>query len=230
MDRDLAGREITYRTRKDESFTGYLATLAGDRAAPGILLISAIWGNDENIVSLADAWAADGFIVSVPDIFWRTMPGPTADREVATTRYHGYDVDQGLLDIEDLIADLRGHPGCNGKLAMLGFCFGGRYAHVGAARFGIDAAAAFHGTYIEKHLDETDKVSCPVSFHFGAEDPVIPMDQVEAIQRSYADHPNAEITVHSGADHNFSMPFMENYNPDVAKTSRDAVLRCFRSM
>ena len=44
------------------------------------------------------------------------------------------------------------------------------------------AAAAYHGTYIEKHLDETHKITCPVSFHFGVEDPVIPMDQSERAQ------------------------------------------------
>lgn len=226
----MTGGEIIYHTRRDETFTGYLTAPDDDNPAPGILLISAIWGNDKNIISLADDWAADGFIVSVPDIFWRTVPGPTAIREVAISRYDGFDVDQGLLDIEDLIAHLKSHPGCNGKVAMLGFCFGGRYAHIGAARFGIDAAAAFHGTYIEKHLDESNNVTCPISFHFGVDDPVIPMDQVDAIKASYHQHANADITAHPGAGHNFSMPFHENYHPAVAKKSRDAVLSCFRSM
>ena len=55
---------------------------------------------------------------------------------------------------------------------------------------------------IGQHLDETDKVKCPVSFHFGDQDPVVPMDEVEAIQKSYASHDNAAIVTYEGATHN----------------------------
>ena len=79
-------------------------------------------------------------------------------------------------------------------------------------------------------LGETSKVKCPVSFHFGDEDPVVPMDEVEAIKQAYAGHANAEIVVHPGASHNFSMPYKPGYQAEAATKSRDAVLRCFRSM
>ncbi len=226
----MANTDITYTTRNKEEFTGFLAAPDSEEKLPGILLITAIWGIDESALALTEAWADDGFLVSVPDIFWRQHPGPTTDREIAQARYHAYDFDKGMLDIEDLVSHLRTHPRCNGKIAVLGICFGGRYAHLAAARFGVDAAAAFHGTYIERHLDETDKITCPVSFHFGEEDAAIPMDQVRAIQQSYAGHANAEIAAYPGAAHNFSNPLHDAYHPAVAKTSRDAVLRCFRSM
>lgn len=226
----MATTNITYTTRDGEDFTGILAAPDGDRELPGILFITAIWGIDDSAREITERWADDGFVVSVPDIFWRQHPGPTTDREVAQRRYHAYDVDQGLLDIQYLIAHLRAHPRCNGKLGVLGICFGGRYAHVAAARYGIDAAAAYHGTLIERHLDETHEITCPVSFHFGEDDPVVPMDQVEAIRESYASHGNAEIVAHANAGHNFSMPQKDTYDPAVAKTAHDAVLRCFRSM
>ena len=168
----MAITDITYTTRNDEDFTGILAAPDGDDRLPGILFITAIWGVDESARAITGAWADDGFIVSVPDIFWRVHPGPTTDREIAQGRYHAYDFEQGLLDIQDLIGHLRAHPRCNGKIALFGICFGGRYAHIAAARYGIDAAAAYHGTYIERHLDETHKITCPVSFHFGEDDPV----------------------------------------------------------
>jgi len=226
----MATTDITYTTRKGEEFTGILAVPVGDHKLPGILFITAIWGIDESAREITETWADDGFIVSVPDIFWRVHPGPTTDPKVAQGRNHAYDFEQGLLDLQDLIGHLRAHPRCNGKLAVLGICFGGRYAHLAAARYGIDAAASYHGTYIERHLDETHKITCPVSFHFGEVDPVVPMDQVKAIQDSYASHQNAEIVVHPNVAHNFSMPHKDAYDPGVAKTSRDAVLRCFQSM
>ena len=226
----MATGDITYQTRDDEAFTGILATPDGDGKVPGILFVTAIWGIDDAARRLTEAWADDGFVVSVPDIFWRVHPGPTADREVAFARYKAFDFDRGLNDIEDLIAHLRAHPRCNGKVAVLGICFGGRYAHLAAARFGADAAAAYHGTLIENHLDETDRITCPVSFHFGEDDPVTPMEQVRAIQQSYAGHANAEIVAHPGATHNFSLPGNPAYHPEVAAASHAAVLRCFRTM
>ena len=73
----MPSTDISYTTRDGENFTGYLSEPNGDGKAPGILLITAIFGIDTEMQELADAWAADGFIVSVPDIFWRVMPGPT---------------------------------------------------------------------------------------------------------------------------------------------------------
>ncbi len=226
----MPSAEVTYTTRNDETFTGYLSSPDGDGQYPGILLLTAIFGVDDEMQELSDAWAADGFVVSTPDIFWRVMPGPTADMEKAFARYEAFDADQGMRDIEDLIADLKARPQCNGKVAVLGFCFGGRYAHLAAARLGVDAAGSYHGTRIGEHLDEVDQVKCPVSFHFGAEDPHVPMDEVEAIRAAYAGHANAEIVTHPGASHNFAMPYKEGYVGEVAKASRDAVLRCFQSM
>lgn len=45
-------------------------------------------------------------------------------------------------------------PGILLITASLGFCFGGRYALLGAARLDIDAAAAYHGTAMGPHVDE----------------------------------------------------------------------------
>lgn len=226
----MPSTEITYTTRNNETFDGYLTAPAGDGSYPGILLITAIGGVDHTMKTLSDAWAADGFVVSVPDIFWRTHPGPTADREIAQARYQSYDADQGMLDIEDIIKNLKALPNCNGKVGVLGFCFGGRYAHLCAARLGVDGAAAFHGTKIGLHLDETKKITCPVSYHFGDQDSSIPMEEVNAIKASYASHANAEIVVYEGSAHNFSTPGKPAYQPDVAKASRNSVLRCFNSM
>jgi carboxymethylenebutenolidase len=227
----MPSSEIKYTTRADETFDGYLTMPDGDGPFPGILLITAIFGVDQEMKELADAWADDGFIVSVPDIFWRVLPGPTADMEVAFDRYGKFDFDKGMMDIEDLMTDLRGRPECNGKVAVLGFCFGGRYAHLAAARFGADAAASYHGTKIEDHLDETPNVKCPVSFHFGDADQATSVEAVEKIKEAYADHANAEIVLHTGGvGHNFAMPYKPGYDEGACKASREATLRCFRSM
>jgi len=95
----MSGIDIKYTTRNHETFDGYLTQPAGNAEAPGILLITAIFGVDQEMRELADAWAADGFLVSVPDIFWRQIPGPTADMGVAFDRYGKFDPVQGMRDI-----------------------------------------------------------------------------------------------------------------------------------
>lgn len=226
----MTGTDVRYTTRSRETFDGYLTGPDGNAKAPGILLITAIFGVDQEMRELADAWARDGFLVSVPDIFWRQTPGPTADMTVAFDRYGKFDPVQGMQDIEDLVRDLKSRPACNGKIAILGFCFGGRYALLGAARLGIDAAASFHGTLMGQHLHEVHRVTCPVSFHFGDADPVVPMDEVDAIRQAFAGRANADIGVYPGAGHNFAMPHKDGYHAAAAKASRERVLRCFRAM
>lgn len=224
------GTYIKNTTRDGETYDGYMAEPDGDGKAPGLLIITAIFGIDKEMEEISDAWAKDGFLVSTPDIFWRVMPGPTAEMEKAFARYQAFDFDQGMKDIEDLIKELKAHPRCNGKVAMLGFCFGGRYVQASAARLGINAGGAFHGTMIGKHLDENDKISCPLSYHFGADDPVVPAEELEEIKKAFASRPDCEVVVHPGATHNFSMHRKDGYNEAAAKASRAAVLKTFQSM
>ena len=226
----MPGSTIGYTTRDGEKFSEYMIKPDGEGPFPGILLITAIFGIDDEMIELADAWAADGFIVSVPDIFWRQIPGPTADMEVAFGRMNDFDPDQGMKDIEDLLGDLRGHSECNGKVGILGFCFGGRYVHLSAARLGVNAGAAFHGSGIGRHLDETNKITCPMSLHFGEVDPVVPMEELKSIKEAYAGHTNVDIGIYDGVEHNFSMPYKPGYDEAAAKASRVAALDAFRSM
>jgi carboxymethylenebutenolidase len=81
-----------------------------------------------------------------------------------------------------------------------------------------------------QHLDEVDRITCPVSFHYGEADPVVPMDEVTAIRTAFAGRSNAEIQVYPRAGHNFAMPRKDGYDPAAARESRDRVLRCFKSM
>lgn len=226
----MPSRLITNTTRGNETYDGYLSEPEGDHKVPGILLVPAIFGTDDEMMELADAWAADGFLVTVPDIFWRVMPGPTADMEKAFGRYEAFDVEQGYRDVEDLLKMLRTNRRCNGKVAVLGYCFGGRYAQYAAARLGADAAGAFHGTMIEAELNPMPPTTCPVSFHFGAEDPVVPMETVEQIRAAFAGHDHAAIITHDGAGHNFSMPTKEGYHDGVATASRQGVLEAFNRL
>ena len=136
---------------------------------------------------------------------------------MAFDRYGKFDVDQGMLDIADLIHDLKARPECNGKVGVLGFCFGGRYAFLAAAQLPIDVGVSFHGTLIGQHLDQCVRVACPLSLHFGEEDNQAPMEEVERISSAASGNPNIEIFRYPNAKHGFMQHDRPSHLPAAAE-------------
>lgn len=86
--------------------------------------------------------------------------------------------------------------------------------------------------FATRDVDEVEKITCPVSLHFGEIDPIAPMEEVDAIRKAFAGRKNADIGIHGGASHNFAMPYKNGYDAAVAKESRErccaASARCER--
>lgn len=188
-------------------FDSYISAPASGKGA-GVVIVSTISGVDGDMKHYADALAAEGFVASAPDMFWRDAdPGPLVwnedGRKRAFARNDRHDLELGMKDLADVIADLKKHPRCNGKIAVMGFCFGGPFALLAAARCGTDAGISYHGSHVEDHLGEAGKVRCPLSFHYGDKDPVAPMAAIERIQTAFTRLQNAKVYVYPGAAHGF---------------------------
>ena len=117
----------------------YLAAPPAGEYGPGLLIIPPVFGIDPGIQRLADYFGNRGVVALVPDPFWRDpRSGPLgfgdADRVIARERADRFDREQGLADFESALTALLAHPACNGHVAVLGICFGGRYSLVLAAR------------------------------------------------------------------------------------------------
>ena len=226
----VTSSDIKFTTREGESYDGRLSVPAGEGTFPAILVMPAIFGTDKEMEGLIEAFAEDGFLTAAPDYFFRTVPGPTAEREVAFARMQQHDIEQGLVDMSDALDELREHERCNGKVAVLGFCFGGLFAYLGGTRLGADAVGTYHGTRIHSYLDEADQLTVPSSLHYGDADPTVPMEQVNPVMEALGTKANVEVVVHAGGKHNFSMPTKAGYDAEIAKASRAEVLACFRQM
>src|ERR1700722_20440991 len=75
----MSGKTIKIRSSGGGEFDCYLVEPASASKAgtvPAMVLASAVHGVDADIRAIADEFAADGYIVAAPDLFWRTIPGP----------------------------------------------------------------------------------------------------------------------------------------------------------
>jgi carboxymethylenebutenolidase len=119
---------------------------------PGLPLYSEIFQQTEPIRRLAVQFASQGFVVMVPEIYHTHLPpgtvlgydDPGKDKGNALkqqTKLSIFDNDARVM-----IAALKKHPSCNGRLGVVGFCIGGHLAFRAAFNPEIEAACCFYPT------------------------------------------------------------------------------------
>ncbi|MEU0532866.1 dienelactone hydrolase family protein [Amycolatopsis tolypomycina] len=175
---------------------------------PGLVLIQEIFGLDDYLRSVAADLAASGYVVAVPELFWRTAPGWSSTHDEAGVAasmavMSSFDPALGLSDVLATVAHLRSLPSVTGGVGVLGFCLGGSLAFAAAAEGDPDVAVSFYGSTVAAQIEGLDRIECPIQFHFGGQDPYIPRSDVAVVEAAVAAHPGAEIHVQEDAGHAF---------------------------
>lgn len=175
---------------------------------PGLVLVQEIFGLDDYLRSVAADLAAAGYVVAVPELFWRTAPGWSSTHDEAGVAASmavagSFDPALGLSDVLATVAHLRSLPSVTGGVGVLGFCLGGSLAFAAAAEGDPDVAVSFYGSTVAASIAELSRVTCPIQFHFGGQDPYIPRSDVAVVEAAVATHPGAEIHVQEEAGHAF---------------------------
>lgn len=229
---ESAIQDVTVSMRDGAAMGAALAAPA--KTGPGIVIVPAIFGVDDGVRDIMAHWQGRGCAALAIDPFHRTIPGPLSrepdEREKAQKRYKEFDVEQGVLDLEDAVKWLRNQPSCNGKVVVFGYCFGGRYAYLATARHIADGGVSFHGTKIGLNLDEAKNVDRPLSIHVGDQDPSIPIDEVEATKKALAGNPNVEICVYPGCVHGFTGKGRPAYDENADRSSTEAAAELIASI
>jgi carboxymethylenebutenolidase len=172
-------------------------------SGPGVLLFQEIFGINDNMRGIGERLAAEGFVVLVPDMFWRLEPRFERKDESglgdAFAMVQRFDQESGALDSQAAHAHLLAMPECTGRVAALGFCLGGTLAFGCAARSrvdgrGIDAAVSYYGSGNQDLLPQLDDVQCPMLFHYGTDDPFIPEEHIRAVEDAIDARPH--MTLH----------------------------------
>ena len=193
--------------------------------APALLVMATLNGPDEELKAILLDYAQLGVITVAPDQFWRVFPGPMPhatpeDRERARDRWRRNDFERGIDDLRVVIDAVRAMPECTGEYGITGYCYGGRYAFIAAARFGARVAVSFHGSFIGQSLADAPAITCPISLHYGDSDEHVPASEIASIREALAGNPAAEVIVYPGAGHGFTSPTKGHYDPVASEKSR----------
>jgi carboxymethylenebutenolidase len=173
----------TLMARDGHPFRAYINRPVG-HVRGALVVVQEIFGLTPHIRRVADSYAADGYLTVAPALFDRVQRDLVlgySPEEVQ--RALGYrkqiETRQAVLDIAASVAMAR-HVG---KVAVLGFCWGGLLAWVTAGEIGLDAAVCYYGGGIGAHLAKTP--GCPTMLHFGERDASISASEIEHIRSAF---------------------------------------------
>jgi carboxymethylenebutenolidase len=169
--------------RDGHTFTTYIAKPPA-RPRGGVVIVQEIFGLSPHICRVTDSYAAEGYLAVAPALFDRVARG-------IVLGYSPPEVEQGLgyrkqIPVAKAVLDIAAAAAiCRhaGKVAVIGFCWGGRLAWAAAAEIPLGAAVCYYGGGIPEELPKTPK--CPTLLHFGEHDRSIPLSDIERIKEAY---------------------------------------------
>ena len=230
------GQEMELTAADGGRFSAYLATPASTPvSAPGLIVLPEVFNTNAHIRSVADQYAAAGYLAIAPDVYWRQAPGSYQEYtdegfERSVALRERLDPDQFTADIGDIVRALRARCDCTGKIGVMGFCLGGRFTFLASTRLPIDAAVSYYGTQIDRYLDEAQQLRCPVLLHFAANDEHVPGSSVEAIQARLGARADVQIHLYEGAGHGFNRAGYPSFNASAAAIAGQRTLAHFQQL
>ena len=210
-----------------QSIPAYVAQPAGQPKG-GIVVIQEIFGVNSHIRSVADGYAAQGYLAVAPAIFHRVRPnvelGYTQDDMAAgmalKTAAEALPSPGVMQDIQAAIQ----HAAQGGKVGIVGFCYGGLLTwRAACALDGLSAAVPYYGGGMTTPDEIARKPKVPVLAHFGDKDKHISLESVEAFKKA---HPEVEVHIYS-ADHGFNCDQRGSYNAEATKLAKERTLAFF---
>lgn len=191
----------------------------------GLVVVQEIFGVNAHIRDVADAYAAEGYLVVAPAAFHRVQAGVElgyTEADMATGMALKAAVE--ALPAPGVLADLQAaidHAAQAGRVGIVGYCWGGLLSWRAACLLdGLAAAVPYYGGGMTVGVEAERRPGVPVLAHFADHDRWIPLDTVE---RFRATQPQA--TVHRyDAHHGFNCDQRAAHNAPAAQVARERTL------
>ena len=212
------GRMVELTAADGHRLQAYRASPEGQPKG-GLVMIQEIFGMTEQMQRCADRYAAEGYAEALPAMFDRVEPGLSLGY---TEFQRGGQASQAITE-ENLLADAeaaRLSVSDAGKTAIIGYCWGGTAAYIGASLGNFNAAICYYGGSIGNLVDRMQP-TVPVMYHFGADDSYIPESTIEQIREA---DPSGIFHIYEGAGHGFNCDDRDSYNAEAAKLSEQRSL------
>ncbi len=201
----------------------YCAQPAGEPRGT-VVVLQEIFGVNSHIQSVADRFAAEGYVALAPTLFDRIERNFETGYTPADLQRAKAVMEKASLDdaVTDLAAAAQSPLG-PGKVAVVGFCWGGTLAWLAATRLpGVSCAVSYYGRLVVDFLHERPR--CPVLFHFGEKDKSIPSASVKKIQSA---HPEQTYHLYP-ADHGFNCDQRGAFHKESAELAMARTLAFLR--
>ena len=191
--------------------------LPAAESAPAVMLIHEWWGLNDQIKTVAAELAQLGYVALAIDLF---------DGKVATTPDAARAQVQGMQDEKGRAicgawltwletAKVDGTARANGKLATLGWCFGGGWSLQASLVHPVDGTVIYYGR-VGGTPEELKALKGPVQGHFAEKDQFITRSMVTAWTRSMDMAGQSYEVFWYDADHAFANPTGSRYDePDA---------------
>lgn len=217
----------------------FVGTLVWDGTSeekrPGVLMVPNWMGPTAQ--SREKAWrvAARGYVVLLWDMYGEDVrPTNAGEAAKAAGALRAGDRqtmrERAQLGLATLAAQADKAPLAKGKLAAIGFCFGGG-AVLELARSGADVAAvvSLHGNLDTPRPASAETLRAKVLVLHGADDPVVPPEQIAAFEQEMrAAKADWQLISFGGAVHSFTNPYADR--PGQSAFHPDASRRAFAYM
>ena len=224
---------------EDGEIPAYQAMPAEGGPFPVVLVVQEIFGVHEHIKDICRRLAKEGYMAIALELFARQgdvsglsineilpIVAKVADQQVMSD-----------LDAAVAHAAASGNADTN-RLAITGFCWGGRIAWLYAAHNpGLKAAVAWYGRLVGQQSEATPRhpvdiaseLKAPVLGLYGAADQGIPVETVEQMRSACeAAGKTCEIIIYPDAPHAFHADYRPSYRPEPAKDGWSRMLAWFR--
>jgi len=142
------GKAVNYLPG-DETTRGYLAVPDGDGPFPSLILIHEWNGLVDRVRQLADAFADEGYVALAADLY-HGQTGSSQEENLALMNTARENPDAIIANLDAAAEFLRARSDVSGKVAAMGWCFGGGVA-LSFALGGVnhEGTAIFYGRLVE---------------------------------------------------------------------------------
>jgi carboxymethylenebutenolidase len=195
---------------------GYLAQPAGHKGKlPTVLVVHENRGLNPHIEDIARRLALDGFIAFAPDALF-PLGGYPGDEDKARELFGKLDqakTHEDFLAAEDFLKRL---PEGNGKVGVVGFCYGGGIANFLATRVpDLAAAVPFYGA--QPSAEDAAKIKAPLLLHYAGKDERITSGWPAYEQALKVAGVNYQAFIYPGVEHGFNNDTTPRYDEAAAK-------------